>query len=409
MRILFLSRWFPYPTDNGSKLRSFNLIKQLSRNHEVDLISFVDGSSATIDQRAMQAFCRRIWVRPYHPFEPDRSPSLSELLSPRPRNLERTYSGAMRELILRVVSSHSYEVVVASQIETAVYAEEVNRIPRIFEEVELATIYEKYARERHPVRRYRYALTWWKLSNYVARLLPKFEASTVVSERERELVHRAAPRYREVHVVPNGVDTQHNAVASFRPGAGSIVYSGSLTYGANFDAVAFFLAEILPLIQARLPHAHFSVTGSLEGVGLASLPPASGVTFTGYLDDIRPTIAASRVSVVPLRVGGGTRLKILESLALGTPVVSTRKGAEGLGLESGEEILIEDDPKEFAGAVIEVLQDDGLWQSLRRNGRRAVEHGHDWSAVVANLEQLIDKVSSAGSENRITEVKRGLA
>jgi glycosyltransferase involved in cell wall biosynthesis len=165
-----------------------------------------------------------------------------------------------------------------------------------------------------------------------------------------------------------------------------------LSYSANYDALRFFLDEIWPLIRSRRPDARLRVTGRLDG-SLDGLAVDSHVEFTGYLPDIRPAVAASWLSVVPLRMGGGTRLKILESMALGTPVVATSKGAEGLGVTSGRDILLADGPSEFAEAVIRLLDSPELREHLAINGRQVVASKYDWNEIGQRFNALVEQVA----------------
>jgi glycosyltransferase involved in cell wall biosynthesis len=214
----------------------------------------------------------------------------------------------------------------------------------------------------------------------------------VVSAIERAQVQQVAPDYRNVELVPNGIDMAAYAGDFGAPEPDTLVYAGSLTYSANFDAVRYFLEEIFPLIHRARPAVRFEVTGRLDGVPVDKLPRYDGVTFTGYLNDVRPAIARSWLSVVPLRQGSGTRLKILESLALGTPVVSTAKGAEGLDLMNERDLLIADSPGEFAAAVLRALDDPALRERLRVNGQREVASRYDWPIIGRVLCGFVDRV-----------------
>jgi glycosyltransferase involved in cell wall biosynthesis len=274
----------------------------------------------------------------------------------------------------------------------APYALVLGACPKILEEIELGVPHDRYALERHPLRRARSGLTWWKLTHYVDHLLGIFDGCTVVSEREQELVRQVSPHGCPVEVVPNGVDTAAYDGDYGPPEADTLVYAGSLTYRANLDAMDFFLREVYPSIRAGRPGVRLYVTGRLDGVATERLPGADGVVFTGYLDDVRPRIARSWASIVPLREGGGTRLKVLESLALGTPVVATSKGAEGLHVESGHEILLADGPEAFAQAVLRMLGDPALRAGLAANGKELVRSHYDWQRIGQVLDRFTDRV-----------------
>src|SRR4030042_3095323 len=160
----------------------------------------------------------------------------------------------------------------------------------------------------------------------MAQFLRGFDACTVVSEGERMLVKGFAPSQCVIGVVPNGVDLASYAGDFGSPKPGTLIYPGGLTYDANLDAMRYFLHQIFPLVRAQHPGVRLSITGRYDGVPVEQLPLGENIDLTGYIPDIRPAIAESWACIVPLRGGGGTRLKILEALALGPTVVSPRQG-----------------------------------------------------------------------------------
>lgn len=392
MKVLFLSRWYPYPPDNGSKIRILNLLRHLSAHHQVDLISFATEVVTDAQIAAVQPFCRRVAIIPYRPFRPGRLKALLGFFAAQPRSVIDTFNVDLQQCVDRAHRERSFDLVIASQIDMAPYALRVTGAAKIFEEVELTTLYEQFARPAPPLKKARGGLTWWKSSHYTAHLLQKFDGCTVVSEAERERVWQLLPNYQPIGIVPNGVDVTAYQGDFGPPEADSLIYSGALTYQANFDAVDYFLREIFPLIQAQRPQIKLRITGKLDGVPVERLPKTSSdrVIFSGYLPDIRPTIARSWISIVPLRLGGGTRLKILEALALGTPVVATGKGAEGLNLTPGREILLADSPADFAAAILRLLEDSLLRETLSHNGRLAVETHYDWTFIGQQFNDFIE-------------------
>lgn len=394
MRILFLSRWYPYPVDNGSKIRIFNLLKYLAVRHTVDLLSFTGEPVAAASQEAMQQYCQRVAAVPYHPFTPTALKATLGFFSSRPRSLIDTFQPALNDLGQQWHQENRYDLVIASQIDMVPYAVNFKDTRLLFEEVELTTLYEQYSLAPNLWARIRHALTWGKLQNYLRQTLPRFAGYTVVSEGERQRVQHIVPHYQGLSaLIANGVDlAPHQPIAeSVQPD--SLIYAGAMSYQANFDAVAYFLAEIWPLIRAARPQATFYVTGKLDGVPLERLPQREGVVFTGYLDDVRPRVAQSWLSVIPLRQGGGTRLKILEALALGTPIVTTSKGMEGLDLKPERDVLVADTPETFAAAVLQLLRDANLRMALSQNGQRAIQQ-YDWAAIGANWCQFVEQVAA---------------
>ncbi|MFN8637415.1 MAG: glycosyltransferase family 4 protein, partial [Chloroflexota bacterium] len=237
-------------------------------------------------------------------------------------------------------------------------------------------------------------LMWAKLQSYLRRTLPSFRATTVVSEGERRNVAVAAPNYPNVHVVPNAVAVHEYGAYYGAPEPWSIVFAGALTYNANYEAASWMLRSVFPRVKAEVPSAILRISGRHDGVDLGGLPHSSGLELTGHLADVRPLIARSAVSVVPLLSGGGTRLKILESMALGTPVVSTSKGAEGLAVTHNENILIADTPSDFAICVSAVIKDRRLRQRLSEAGRSLVWSHYDWNVVGEQLRSVVEQATS---------------
>ena len=201
------------------------------------------------------------------------------------------------------------------------------------------------------------------------------------------------PHYHgPLEVVSNGVDCVRNQPASHPINPVRLVFSGALTYQANHDAVKYFLQEIYPIIQEARSDVTLSITGATAGVDFKSLPLSDGVTFTGFVDDIRPIVGGSAVCIVPILEGGGTRLKILEAMALGTPVVSTTKGAEGIEARHGEHLLLADDAASFAESTLKLLRDPDLRQRLAGNARRLVEECYDWQKIGERFAGLVEDV-----------------
>lgn len=396
MRILFLSRWFPHPADNGSKIRIFNLLKALSNEHEVALVSFAAEPVAPASIEAMRAICSEVEIAPYRAFRADTLRARLGFFAPTPRSVIETFSQELRQKVERLAARQQPELVVASQIDMAPYALAAPNVGRVLEELELAVLYEAYQCEVRALARLRKGLTWWKLQHYLQRTLSAFDLVTVVSKREQALAQRVAPA-ASIAVIPNGADLQAMRRVQATPQPGTLIYSGALSYSANYDAVHYFLAEIFPLILARAPQTRFLITGSTQGVAIDRLPQHPNVEFTGYLKDIWSAVANSWVAVAPLRQGGGTRLKIIESLALGTPVVSTTKGAEGLELQAGVDLLIADEPQRFAEATLSLLQDPAQRQRYSAQGQAAVER-YDWASIGRTLNaHLADLVRSRQS------------
>jgi glycosyltransferase involved in cell wall biosynthesis len=390
VRILFLSRWFPYPSNNGSKLRIYNLLRGLAQHQEVTLLSFADQSDVDPNVSELKSFCRDVQVVPWKPFDPHSHRAWLGFLSLKPRSVIDTFSPEMRECINQTLLEKNYDVVIASQVDTAAYSQYFRDLPALFEEVEVGVLYEQFTQTRSFKPRLRAGLTWLKHRRYLASLLKNFQVCTVVSEQERQYLSRAVNSHTSIEVIPNCVNLTSYSDVQETPQPNTLIFTGAFSYFPNYEAMAWFLRKAYPLIQAQVPDVHLTITGNHQN---RPLPPATNVTLTGFVDDVRPLIARSWASVVPLHTGGGTRLKILEAMALGTPVVATSKGAEGLDVQDGKHLLIADTPEMFAQAVTCLLMDAELRRLLSTNAYQLVREKYDWAVVIPRFLDLIERIT----------------
>ncbi len=394
MHLLFLSRWYPWPPDNGSRLRIYHLLRALAGQHQVHLIAFTEEPIEAERRAALEALGMRVETVAYRPFQPGSWRAVRAFFGPRPRSVVDTFSPEMAQRVQAAVATQRFDLVIASEIDMAPYAQVVPGVPRLLEELELAKLRDRGDAGRGPVRAVRAQLTWAKLRRYVRHLLADFAACTAVSDEERALIEPLASGC-PVSVIPNGVSLPGPDAVLPPPVPDTLIYTGALSYDANFEAVDFFLREIWPRIRAERPQATFAVTGRADPALIARLPEHPGVIFTGYLPDVRSAVAGSWLSAVALKQGGGTRLKVLESLALGTPVVATRKGAEGLQLTPGRDVLLADDPEAFAQACLRLLRDPALRADLSACGRQAVTR-YDWGGIGQQLLDLVARTAGGG-------------
>jgi glycosyltransferase involved in cell wall biosynthesis len=388
MNILFLSNWFPYPPSNGSKLRIYNLLRGLTQCHEVTLISFADEPESDLGMGELQSICKEVHIIHRMDFDPNSLPARMGFLSPTPRSIRDTFSPEMARTIQDLQKQGDFDLFIASQVGTAVYRRFFDHIPAIFEELEMGVLYEKFTRADSTFQQFRHGLTWSKHRRYIARLIKSFNACTVASEQERLLLSNIAPGYKSIEVIPNCINLADYDNVSVTPKPGSLIFTGSFRYHANYDAMVWFLEEIFPKIQIQVPGVSLTITGDHANL---QLPAYDNVSLTGFVGDVRPLIASAWISLAPLRVGGGTRLKILEAMALKTPVVATSKGAEGLDVKNEFNILLADTPREFANAVVRLLRDKELRQALAENAYRLVLQKYSWPFVMPRFLELVQK------------------
>ena len=233
---------------------------------------------------------------------------------------------------------------------------------------------------------YKYA--YWTqqraFQRYERVLSPQFEAVTCTSDIDAAVFQQYCAD-GAVKVIPNGVDVSHYQPDYASEALEHLIYIGSMDWYPNEDAVSFFAEEVLPHVQKKVSDVKFSIVGGNPSARVQQLADREGVVVAGRVPEIKPYFADATVFVVPLRIGSGTRLKILEALAMGKAVVSTSVGAEGLALRDGEEIIIADEPKDFAEAVIRLLTDPSLRKQIGEKGRTRVEQDYDWRSIGKEL------------------------
>ncbi len=390
MKILFLSRWFPFPTNNGSKLRIYNLLCGLGEYHDVTLLSFADQPDVSRDAPEVQSLCSEVHVIPWREFDPKSMRARFGLLNLAPRSIVDTFSPEMAQRITQLLNMYRYDLVVASQLSMAAYRPYFKNVPALFEEVEVGLIYSEAHHSLDLKKRLRSAFTWFKLRMYLSHLLGSFQACTVVSERERHMLARSfSIRHDLIEVVPNCVQVYENQPLALVPN--QLIFSGSFHYHANYEAMLWFVREVYPRVLERVPDAHLIITGDHANL---PLPSTQNITLTGYVDDIKTAIASSWVSIAPLLSGGGTRLKILEAMSVGTPVVSTSKGAEGLDAVIGRHLFVADTPEVFADHVVRILKSKELRDQISTGAHGFVKEKYNWKTIMPRFLQLIETSAS---------------
>lgn len=389
VKVLFLSPWYPDPADNGSKLRINHLVKALSEKHEVGLLALTDrdndpplGELGTIVERVIKC--------PRRDFNHNNSSSILAVFSPLPRSVSQFYDPLVAMTIEKELLHGQYDLIIASQWQMAAYWRSFLGYPSIYEELELGVYRSKIRLSKSWAARWRHKLTLWKLRYYLKRILPTFRACTVVSEVEKDLLEDLLPGYSSVKVVPNGVSIPVGLEGIPSYESKSIIFCGSLTYFANYDAVIWFLEDVYPRICETIPGVQLTITGDHANL---PLPEGKNVRKTGLVENLAPYIHSSQISIAPIRIGGGTRLKILEAMAHSTPVVATGKGAEGLGAKDGKHLLIADTAQGFADCVVRLLADIDLYTYIQKEALSFVRSRYDWKNILPEFLEIIENLN----------------
>ncbi len=390
-RVLLLTQVLPFPPDSGPKIKTWNVIKYLAREHEVTLVSFVRGDqSAEVAQ--LQRYCRAVHTVPItRPPVADGVALLRSLVTGQPWMMVRDDRAAMRNLIARLCAETRFDLVHADQLNMAQYAERVPGARKVLDAHNaLWLLYKRLAATMGPgPRRWLLERDWRLLQRYEGAVCRAFDGVLAVSEEDRAALEEAAGQRLEVTVIPIAVDVDEVPEVTRAPAAHHLLHIGTMYWPPNIDGMQWFIREAYPLVRQQRPEVVLDVVGARPPEELTRLNGAGlGVNVTGYVKDPQPYLEQAAVFIVPLRAGGGMRVKILEALARGLPLVTTTLGCEGIAVRDGEHVLIADTPEAFAQAVVRLLTDRALADALGRAGRRLIEEVYDYRAACRPLDRL---------------------
>lgn len=399
MRILVISDISPYPLVSGDRIREYNLIRRMADHHEVWLAAILENPSDESGIPHLASFCtgvEYVHAERHHPLV--HIPGLLKYgLSGKPLELKFLHSTSLTRKIRRLTKEINFDLVLIINSHTALYLETLPESLRqrsilMLENIEYAQ-YESISRiERNAINKARAWLNYQMMRRWEPRYAENFSRCITVSEVDRDILLGANPAI-EISVIPNGVDTKVHKPLPYNHNAPSLIFTGKMSYQPCADAAVYFCREVLPLVKKEIPDVDLWIVGREPPQEVINLA-ADGVHVTGWVEEVVPYYERSTVCVVPLRAGGGTRLKILEAMALGRSVVSTKVGCEGLDVTDGENILIADHPQEFADKTIRLLRDRELRNSITARARRLVENQYDWDILAGRLMRILTEVAS---------------
>jgi len=401
MRILAVDEELGIPQDTGKKLRSFHLLRETARLHEITCVAYADAGPEADSIRAYQDVGIRVAPVPRVVV---RKRGAGLLLSFARNLLQRDpFSAAaydtprFREAVRRTAEGGGFDLLHCELTPFAHLAREAARIPLVIDAHNVeAILLERMAEVvENPLKKIAVRMQARKMDRFEREHYPAFDLVCCVSDIDRAaLVQRYG--LANVDVVPNGVDIDALRPRDEPPKPGSLLFTGSLDWRPNQDALAYFLKEILAVLRARDPSITFTAAGRRPPEWLRSLVAGTpGAALLADVPDMREPLARAALIVVPLRIGGGSRLKILDAFAMGKAVVSTSLGAEGLDVVDGEDLVLADDPAGFAGAALALLRDRERAASLGRAGRALVEARYSWRAIGRRLSDLWIRTAAA--------------
>jgi glycosyltransferase involved in cell wall biosynthesis len=399
VRILAVTTKSPLPLNEGRALRTYNLLRELASRHEITLCSYVQSEAEVQGLEGMRGFCAGVHAVPLYLHAPRAElfrDLMRDLASDAPILAIKYQRRAMVELLRRLRREGRFDVLHLDMLHLGLLAREADGLPTVLVEhnVETALLERREQHATGPMKSY--------LRRQV-RKLGRFEASAVgaaqcvvtCSDNDAELLRKMNAGVRTI-TVPNAVDIEFFKPTGVAPRPATLIYVGGLGWFPNLDAIEFMARDILPRIQREMPGVTLTVVGQVPDKSMLDrFADCPSIRFAGLVEDIRPFAAEAVAYVVPLRIGGGTRLKILDAFAMGRPVVSTSIGCEGLRVQPERDILVADDAESFARATLRVLRDPALAKRLGEAGRDCVVREYQWSGAARLMDRAYDTARAA--------------
>ena len=404
MKILWVKAGRLLPVDTGGKIRSFNLLRQLARRHHVVLLSYYDGAiDPSYDAALKQEFPHAVPV-------PTGSPArglatvwnyFRHVLDHAPYAVTKFTAPPVAAFVERAMLAREFDVVVCDFLSATMNFPATLKAPAVlFQHNVESVLWARQARhERNPLKRLAFRWEAFRMRRYEQAAVARFHHVIAVSEEDRRLMSSmTAPE--KISVAPTGVDlSAFRQVANQRAESPLVVFIGSMDWEPNIDGVEYFCREVWPRVLRELPQARFRIVGRNPHPRVRRLTEDASVEVTGSVPSITEHLAHAAVVVVPLRVGGGTRLKIYEAMAAGRAIVSTTVGAEGLEVSTGEDIVLADTAADFTTAVLTLLRDDVHRERIAQ-GAAATAARFDWPVVVRQFEESLERAMTSATTGR---------
>jgi sugar transferase (PEP-CTERM/EpsH1 system associated) len=403
VNILYLAHRIPYPPNKGEKIRTFYQIQQLARRHPIHLCSFVDDPKDLPGASKLREHCASVEVV-YRGQARTFLLAAAAFLKRSPLSVSLFYRKALAEKVVQKAATERFDCIIVSSSSMAQYARLVPNVPKILDFIDMDS--EKwglYSKHRMSPLSLIYRLEAARLAKYEEEMAHVFDYSIVISEEERRVFQKRV-RDRAVAVISNGVDLEcfspRGNVAT-KSSQSIIVFTGAMDYFPNVDAVQYFCHEIFPSVRRELSGARFYIVGRNPTRQVRELGKQTNVIVTGTVPDVRPYLAQAAVAVAPFRLARGLQNKVLESMAMGVPVIGTSQAFKGIAATAQDGIRIADDARSFANCVTTVLQADAASRrQAAQQARDYVERHHRWEDQGVKLERLLEEVVMANAEAR---------
>jgi sugar transferase (PEP-CTERM/EpsH1 system associated) len=396
MNLLILTPQRPYPTHQGTTIRNFYIIAELAKRHQISLLTFLEADQSPQDDGPLPDLCRTLDILP----APARS-TLTRLkqiaFTNRPDMSWRLWSLDFDRKLRQLLQENAFDVVQIEGIEMSPYLPTIKELaPQtkiIYDDhnAEWLLQYRNFTTDlQNPARWIAAAYSFiqtQRLKRYERRVCRQADGVIAVSEADKEAILQLDPALK-ITLVPNGVDLKLHSQHPAQSIPVDLVFTGKMDYRPNIDAMLWFGQEVLPLIQKERPQTTLAIVGQRPHPRLDPLRENRAITITGYVDDVRPYIAGASVYIAPFRVGGGTRLKLLEAMAMRKSIVATGVGAEGFPITNNKEMILVDDPALMTKAILRLLDNPQIRHELGKNAYQFVSTHYAWESLVPAMEAL---------------------
>ncbi|HET8864928.1 MAG TPA: glycosyltransferase [Gracilimonas sp.] len=394
MKILHIIPYIPAPPTFGGALRVYHLLKHNYENHDLTVAGFFDEGNLQSLQESFPGIKHKMFFTD-RPFK-DKFKRLIQTYSLFTKHSNwyiRTQSNTLQQMIDDLVEQDDFDLIqfefpplcqldIKSDAKTILDAHNV----------EYDNFFRMYQLEKSPIRKYFYKREYEKFKIEEISLASERDAIFTTSERDKGIFQEHLPG-KPIHVIPNGVDTDFFSPSQKEVEPNTLVFTGMMGYVPNFDGINYFIDSILPLIRKQIPDVKLYVVGKNPAQSVKDRA-SDNIIVTGFVDDVRPYVYRSGVYVVPLRMGGGTRLKVLEALSMKKPVVTTSIGCEGIDVVHNEHVLVADEEKEFAESVIKLLKDNTEVKRLTDNGYDLIQNHYEWKAIGQKMDDAFNSILS---------------
>ncbi len=387
LRILFVATQLPAPQDTGGKIRSYHVLRQLAMRHQVTFIGTVPPGTSEAHLEAIRSICADFVAVPHRSVSSDslayRLMVIPNLFSPLPFGIAKDRSPRLATKVADMVRKRKFDLIIGDFLHSMVNLRDLDSVPiLLFQHNVEAEILRRHCEQaRNPLHRLFWFYQWKKLKAFERRASETATSCVAVSERDRRIFMQDYG-FNNVFVIDTGVDVAYFSPSSRPRIPHRMLFTGSMDWRPNEDAMIFFSEQVLPRISRAIPDASLKIVGRYPGKRVQRLAETNPlVQVTGRVDDVRPHLAESSLFIVPLRIGGGTRIKIFEAMASGIPVLSTRIGAEGLPVQDQVHLLLADTPEELAHRALLIMQNPTLAQKLTENAKAFISSNNDWNII----------------------------